>query len=117
MKTKIRLATYAQKLVLVFLCLFLMAVGTIHAEGNRFDLIGPNIEMKVSRNGKSLPIASVPNLQGGDKLWVQVDFPETQSEHYLLIVAFLQGPTNPPPDDWFTAVETWNKKEEKEGTL
>jgi hypothetical protein len=33
----------------------------------------------------------------------------------LLIVAFLRGTTNPPPDSWFTRVETWDKKVREEG--
>ena len=28
----------------------------------------------------------------------------------LLIVAFLRGTTNEPPDNWFTKIETWDKK-------
>jgi hypothetical protein len=32
-----------------------------------------------------------------------------------MIVAFLRGVTNPPPDHWFTKVETWNKQAHDEG--
>src|SRR6516225_6702160 len=39
-----------------------------------------------------------------------------QSARYLLIVAFLQGPTNPPPEGWFTRAETWNKETREKGT-
>ena len=73
--------------------------------------------MKVSRNGKSLPISQVANFQAGDRIWIHPDFPETQSVHYLMIVAFLRGATNPPPEDWFTRSETWNKKVRQEGIL
>ncbi len=45
------------------------------------------------------------------------NFPESQTAHYLLIVAFLRGSTNPPPEDWFIRVETWNKKIRQEGVL
>ena len=34
---------------------------------------------------------------------------------YLLIVAFLRGSTNEPPENWFTRAETWNKKIHDEG--
>src|ERR1700709_2385177 len=78
------------------------------ADAARFDLAGPKVEVRITRNGKTLPISAVPNLQIGDKLWVHPDLPPTQSVHYLLIVAFLRGTTNPPPDDWFTRIETWN---------
>ncbi len=87
------------------------------AEAAAFDLIGPRVEMKVSRDGKSLPISQVANFQAGDRIWIHPDFPETQSVHYLMIVAFLRGATNPPPEDWFTRAETWNKKVRQEGIV
>src|SRR6266403_938159 len=82
-----------------------------------FDLIGPRVEMKVSRDGKSLPIAQAANFQPGDRIWIHPDFPESQSVKYLMIVAFLRGSTNPPPEEWFTRAETWNKKVREEGIL
>jgi hypothetical protein len=87
------------------------------ADNNAFDLLGPKIEMKVSRNGKPLPISKVANLQAGDRIWLHPDFPSDQSAHYLLIVAFLRGSTNPPPEDWFTKVETWTKQVREEGIV
>ena len=81
----------------------------------RFDLAGPKIDIHVNRAGVSLPIATVPNLQPGDQIWLHPDLPSTQSVKYLLIVAFLRGTTNPPPDDWFLRVETWQKKVREEG--
>ena len=50
--------------------LFLALVVSARADNNSFDLLGPRIEMKVSRNGKSLPISQVANLQPGDRLWL-----------------------------------------------
>jgi hypothetical protein len=87
------------------------------AETAPFDLPGPSVEIRVSRGGKQLPIAQVPNLQEGDRLWLHPDFPESQSAHYLLIAAFLRGSTNPPPENWFTKVETWNKHVREEGVV
>lgn len=81
----------------------------------RFDLTGPRINIRVTRDGKTLPIAAVPNLKPGDKIWLFPDLPRTQSVHYLLVAAFLRGTTNPPPDSWFTKIETWNKKVREEG--
>ncbi len=81
----------------------------------RFDLEGPKIDARVTHEGKTLPIASVPNLAVGDRLWLRPNFPETQSVHYLMIVAFLRGTTNPPPEDWFVRIETWSKKIREEG--
>ncbi|HEX6770926.1 MAG TPA: hypothetical protein VF126_02795 [Acidobacteriaceae bacterium] len=89
----------------------------VSAQGNTapFDLNGPRIDMRVTRGGKTLPIAEVPNLQPGDKVWVHPDLPASQSAHYLLVVAFLRGATNPPPENWFLKEETWQKKAATEG--
>ena len=88
---------------------------TLHADPARFDLVGPKIDVHVTRAGRTLPIALVPNLQPGDKIWLHPDLPPTQSVHYLLVAAFLRGTTNPPPDNWFTEIQTWNKKVREEG--
>jgi hypothetical protein len=53
----------------------------------------------------------------GDRLWIHPDLPETQSEHFVLVVAFLRGPTNPPPPEWFTRVETWTRDVRTEGVF
>jgi hypothetical protein len=76
----------------------------------RFDLAGPTIDIRVTRGGSTLPIAQVPNLQPGDKIWIKADLPPSQSNHLILIVAFLRGTTNQPPDNWFTEIDTWEKK-------
>ncbi len=81
----------------------------------RFDLTGPKLDVLVTRAGKTLPIASVPNLQPGDQLRLHPDLPDTQSVHYLLVAVFLRGTTNPPPDDWFFRIETWKKDVRAEG--
>lgn len=97
--------------------LCLGAASVVCGEAATFDLTGPRVEMKISRNGKSLPIAEVANFQPGDRIWIHADFPESQSVRYLMIVAFLRGSTNPPPEKWFTQAETWNKKVKEEGIL
>jgi hypothetical protein len=88
---------------------------TARADSAAFDLIGPNVQVRVQRAGATLPIAQVPNLQAGDRLWVHPDMPDSQSVRYLMVIAFLRGATNPPPDSWFTRVETWNKSVRDEG--
>ena len=80
-----------------------------------FDLVGPKVDVRVQRSGQTLPIAQVPNLQSGDRLWIHPDLPDTQSVRYVMIVAFLRGATNPPPDSWFTRVDTWLKSVHQEG--
>lgn len=74
-----------------------------------FDLRGPAIEVTVTRGETTLPIAQAPHLAEGDKLWIKADFPENQSEHYLVVLSFLRGPTNPPPKNWFFKCEAWKK--------
>ena len=87
------------------------------ADNNSFDLIGPRLEIKVTRDGKPLPVSEVANLQPGDRLWIHPDFPDDQAARYLLIVAFLRGATNPPPDSWLIKAETWTKKMREEGIV
>jgi hypothetical protein len=99
-----------------FLALLLMPPPA-RGDNAAFDLAGPRIDMKVTRAGKPLPISEVPNLQPGDRLWIHPDFPGDQSARYLLIVAFLRGSTNPPPENWFTRVETWKKQVREEGIV
>jgi hypothetical protein len=100
-------------------CLFLIlfVVQLAYADGPAFDLDGPHVQVKVTRDGKTLPIGEVASLAPGDRLWVHPDLPPQASVHYLLVVAFLRGSTNPPPDSWFTKAETWNKRVSKEGVF
>ena len=83
--------------------------------GGRVDLSGPSIDVHVQRGTRSLPIAMVPNLLPGNHLLIHADLPPTQSVKLLMVVAFLRGSTNPPPADWFTRIETWDKKTRAEG--
>src|ERR1700761_9336092 len=95
--------------LLVLFGLLLTFIRPSAAVDARFDLIGPRVNVRVTRNGVTLPIAEVPNLQPGDRIWLHPDLPPTQSVKYLLICVFLRGNTNPPPEDWFTRIETWQK--------
>ena len=97
------------------LTLAAIAGNTGRAESARFDLTGPKVEVRVTRAGVTLPISSVPNLQVGDRLWLHPDLPTTQSVRYLMVLAFLRGTTNPPPDNWFVRIQTWDKKVREEG--
>jgi hypothetical protein len=108
------LAGGATALVMAVAVVLALATGAL-AEGAAFDLVGPPVEVRVRRGEAILPISEVPNLLPGDRLWIHPDLPESQSAHYIMIVAFLRGVTNPPPDTWFTKVETWNKQAHDEG--
>jgi hypothetical protein len=100
------------KVLKVAVCLLAMSLSSaLRADDKaRFDLAGPTIDIRVTRGTSTLPIAQVPNLQPGDKIWIKADLPASQSNHLILIVAFLRGTTNEPPDNWFTEIDTWNKK-------
>src|SRR5437879_6755777 len=98
--------SYLRRLLVSFgLFLALLALAGAARGENAFDLTGPRVQVRVQRGKETLPVAEVPNLQAGDRLWVHPDLPDSQSVHYLMVVAFLRGATNPPPDSWFTRVE------------
>lgn len=95
--------------------LWLVAGGNLLASDPAFDLQGPRVDMRVKRGDQTLPIGEVPNLMPGDRLWIHPDLPESQSAHFVLVVAFLRGATNPPPPEWLTRVETWSREVRSEG--
>jgi len=95
----------------------LVSAGLYAADGPSFDLAGPKVDVRVKRGDVTLPIGETPNLLPGDRLWIHPDFPESQTAHYVLIVAFLRGATNPPPPEWFTRVETWTREAREEGVF
>ncbi len=97
--------------------LWALAATGLHADGPAFDLAGPKVDVHVKRGSMTLPISEAPNLLPGDRLWVHPDLPETQSAHFVLVVAFLRGTTNPPPPEWFTRVETWTREAHDEGVF
>ena len=99
------------------LLLWLVAWSGLHANAQAFDLAGPKVDVHVKRGEVTLPIGEVPNLLPGDRLWIHPDLPESQSAHYVLVVAFLRGATNPPPPEWFTRVETWSRAAREEGVF
>jgi hypothetical protein len=103
--------------VLQYLLTFSLASPLLYAEGPPFDLSGPKVDVHVKRGDVTLPIAETPNLLPGDRLWIHPDLPESQATHYVLVVAFLRGSTNPPPPDWFTRVETWTREVRDEGVF
>jgi hypothetical protein len=107
----IRASKNLMKLTKIITCILAVSItAAIRADNARFDLVGPKIDIRITRGGTTLPISEVPNLQPGDKIWVKADLPASQSNHLLLIVAFLRGTTNEPPDSWFTEIDTWEKK-------
>lgn len=81
-----------------------------------FDLVGPRVEVRVTRDGRTLPIAEVPNLREGDRIWIHPALPDDQKAPYMMVVAFLRGATNPPPENWFFRADTWEHQVHEEGS-
>jgi hypothetical protein len=102
---------------LTLLSLLLLTSTGLCADGPAFDLLGPKVDVHVKRGTVTLPISETPNLLPGDRLWIHPDLPESQSTHFVLVVAFLRGATNPPPENWFTRVETWSRAAREEGVF
>jgi hypothetical protein len=71
--------------------------------------------MEVTRGTNTLPISQVPNLAPGDRVWMKTALSAGQSAHYLMVVAFLRGSTDPPPVNWFFRCNTWTGKCAREG--
>lgn len=97
--------------------IFCLVISLLRAEGQPFDLSGPKVDVHVKRGDVTLPISETPNLLAGDRLWIHPDLPENQATHFVLVVAFLRGSTNPPPPEWFTRVETWTRDVRDEGVF
>jgi hypothetical protein len=116
---KIEYMRYSLQLFLglCFAACLCFAGPLLRAEGQPFDLAGPKVDIHVKRGDVTLPISEVPNLMAGDRLWIHPDLPESQATHFVLVVAFLRGSTNPPPPDWFTRVETWTREARDEGVF
>ncbi len=107
------------RLLLRTVCLLALLLSaasvSLLAQAGQFDLLGPTIEAKVNRAGRTLPIAEVPSLAEGDRIWLHPVLADHQAVRYLMVAAFLRGSTNPPPDEWFARAETWDKKVIEEG--
>ena len=83
--------------------------GAFSAEKQLFDLVGPGVDIIVTRGGVSLPLAQVPGLAAGDRLRLKPVLPAGDAARYVMVTAFLRGSTNPPPDDWFKRCDTWRR--------
>ncbi len=88
------------------LILAIILTAAVHAAPAPFDLAGPTLDVKITRGTETRSASEVPNLAAGDRIWIKADFPATQSAHYLMVIAFLSGSTNPPPESWFFPCKT-----------
>ncbi len=105
----VRRSVFALPALPALLLLSWLAGGSngVRAEVASFDLAGPTLVVTVGRGQSSLPIDQVPSLAPGDSLSLRAEFTGTQSAHYLMVLAFLRGATDPPPASWFHPCETW----------
>jgi hypothetical protein len=96
-------------LALVLACLGSLAGGgpARAADAAPFDLVGPQLDVQVTRGGVTLPLTRVPALAPHDQLRLKAILPDSQGTHYLMVATFLRGPTNPPPEGWFIRCDTW----------
>ncbi|MGB6974864.1 MAG: hypothetical protein WBD67_09300, partial [Terracidiphilus sp.] len=106
-----------RRIVSLFFLSSLWVFSGLLANAQAFDLAGPKVDVHVKRGPVTLPIGQVPNLLPGDRLWIHPDLPKSQSEHFVLVIAFLRGSTNPPPPEWFTRVDAWSRKVREEGVF
>jgi hypothetical protein len=98
-------------LIAALAALLLGLTARLHAADSApFDLTGPELVVSVTRGTRTLPVAEVPNLMAGDRVAIKADLPTTQTARYVMVVAFLRGATNPPPENWFYRCETWTRK-------
>jgi hypothetical protein len=98
-------------LIAALAALLLGGIPAVYAADNApFDLTGPEFVVSITRGTRTLPVADVPNLMAGDRVSIKADLPTTQTARYILVVAFLRGATNPPPENWFYRCETWSRK-------
>ncbi len=118
-RSDIHSARVHKALIRYFFLIAILLAGFCAAYANTapFDLEGPRVEVKVTRAGKPLPIGAVPNLQPDDAIWIHTGFDKDHGAHYVLVVAFLRGSTNPPPENWFTKAETWSKDVREQGIV
>ncbi|WP_093005133.1 hypothetical protein [Sphingomonas palmae] len=106
---RFRVATAAAALALLF------GTNFARAQGNAFDLTGPALQVSVTHRGeageRTLPLSQVPNLSAGDRLRIAAVLPSDQGAHYRMVLAFLRGATNPPPEEWLSEARTWKPKD------
>lgn len=74
---------------------------SVQAAPSSFDLVGPRLDVAVTRGGSTLPLEWVPNLAEGDRISIKLDLPAGQNDRFRLVAAFLRGAIDRPPDAWF----------------
>lgn len=81
-----------------------------NADAARFELVGPDLAVTVTRGTQTLPLSQVPSLAEGDKVDIAAVPGQNQGAHLMVVSAFLRGATNPPPREWMGVARTWKDK-------
>ncbi|WP_239025981.1 hypothetical protein [Sphingomonas paeninsulae] len=95
-----------------FICLFVLLANTqpVQAASSSFDLVGPRLNVTVTRDSITLPLERVPNLAEGDQVSIKLDPVRVQGERYRMVAAFLRGAVDRPPQEWFHEAVSWKPK-------
>ena len=107
--TVLRRARRLTAILAIPLAAFCAATPTLGASSS-FDLIGPNVVVKITHGSVTLPLESVPNLSEGDVVSVKLDLPEGQTEGFRIVAGFLRGAIDRPSKDWFHEARSWKGK-------
>ena len=89
--------------IISFFGILVLLLTTLVAQAapSPFDLVGPRLDVAVTRGGSTLPLEWVPNLAEGDRIAIKLDLPEGQHDRFRLVAGFLRGAVDRPPDTWF----------------
>ncbi|MDB5712743.1 MAG: hypothetical protein JWO15_140 [Sphingomonadales bacterium] len=98
--------------ILQSLCLFALVTIALpaRAASSAFDLVGPRLNVAVTHEGVTLPLAQVPNLAEGDRVSITPDPARVLGERYRIVAAFLRGAVDRPPKEWFHEALSWKPK-------
>ena len=77
---RMTISRIARLLQAVGLCVLLAIAGPARAASSAFDLIGPRLDVAVTRDGITLPLEGVPNLSEGDRVTIAMSVPEGKGE-------------------------------------
>ena len=91
------------------------AAWRVEAAPSQFDLVGPRLDVAVTHNGETLPLAWVPNLAEGDRVSIKLDLPPAGGERFRLVAAFLRGAVERPPREWFHNTLSGKRRNAGEG--
>ncbi|EZP53241.1 hypothetical protein [Sphingomonas sp. RIT328] len=100
---------------LSLVALLAAAAWRVEAAPAQFDLVGPRLDVAVTHNGATLPLAWVPNLSEGDRISIKLDSPPAGTEKFRIVASFLRGAVERPPHDWFFDTLAGKRHDKQDG--